>query len=79
MRHGHKGLGEHFMCRVFTNAVRELWRTFADPFNPYRPELHYMRGPGPKWRAKRAGGVAKAAPVAAKAAPSLRGIAKANA
>lgn len=21
--------------------------------DPYRPELHYMRGPGPKWRAKR--------------------------
>ena len=20
--------------------------------NPYRPERHYMRGPGPKWRAK---------------------------
>ena len=20
--------------------------------NPYRPELHYMRGPGPKWHAK---------------------------
>jgi len=20
--------------------------------SPYRPELHYMRGPGPKWRAK---------------------------
>ncbi|MDH6262134.1 hypothetical protein [Bradyrhizobium sp. BR13661] len=19
---------------------------------PYRPELHYMRGPGPKWHAK---------------------------
>jgi hypothetical protein len=19
---------------------------------PYRPELHYMRGPGPAWRAK---------------------------
>jgi len=19
---------------------------------PYRPELHYMRGPGPRWRAK---------------------------
>ena len=19
---------------------------------PYRPELHYMRGPGPKWREK---------------------------
>ena len=22
--------------------------------NPYRPELHYMRGPGPKWRARHA-------------------------
>ena len=20
--------------------------------NPYRPELYYMRGPGPKWHAK---------------------------
>ncbi|WP_194474832.1 hypothetical protein [Bradyrhizobium sp. CCBAU 51753] len=20
--------------------------------HPYRPELHYMRGPGPKWRAR---------------------------
>ena len=23
--------------------------------NPYRPELHYMRGPGPKWYAKHQG------------------------
>lgn len=23
--------------------------------NPYRPELHYMRGPGPAWRAKHGG------------------------
>jgi hypothetical protein len=30
-----------------------LWRSFCrDTFDPYRPELHYMRGPGPKWRAK---------------------------
>jgi len=21
-------------------------------FDPYRPEQHYMRGPGPKWQAK---------------------------
>ena len=21
-------------------------------FDPYRPELHYMRGPGPRWHAK---------------------------
>ena len=30
-----------------------FWRAFfAKAFNPYRPELHYMRGPGPAWRAK---------------------------
>lgn len=23
--------------------------------DPYRPEHHYMRGPGPKWRAKHPG------------------------
>ena len=28
---------------------KDLVQAFADP---YRPELHYMRGPGPKWRAK---------------------------
>ena len=25
---------------------------FAIVSSPYRPERHYMRGPGPKWRAK---------------------------
>ena len=25
-----------------------------DLFDPYRPELYYMRGPGPRWRAKHA-------------------------
>jgi hypothetical protein len=30
-----------------------LFRTLANAlFDPYRPELHYMRGPGPKWRVK---------------------------
>lgn len=24
--------------------------------HPYRPELHYMRGPGPKWQEKHQGG-----------------------
>jgi len=34
-------------------AVVDLWRTVtSDLFNEYRPERHYMRGPGPKWRAK---------------------------
>ena len=32
-----------------------LWRFLrAVSFDRYRPERHYMRGPGPKWRAKRA-------------------------
>ena len=30
----------------------DLVRTFGALFDPYRPELHYMRGPGPKWHAK---------------------------
>ena len=35
---------------------RAFWRQFvAWAFDPYRPELHYMRGPGPAWRAKHPG------------------------
>ena len=30
-----------------------LWRSLVTYVSdPYRPELHYMRGPGPKWHAK---------------------------
>ena len=38
------------------HGVRRLWfpeplrRILRDLSDPYRPELHYMRGPGPKWR-----------------------------
>ena len=33
--------------------IRSFWgQFFSKAFNPYRPELHYMRGPGPAWRAK---------------------------
>ena len=33
--------------------IRAFWRQFfARAFNPYRPELYYMRGPGPACRAK---------------------------
>jgi hypothetical protein len=36
--------------------LRTFWRQFVTrAFNPYRPELHYMRGPGPAWRAKHLG------------------------
>lgn len=34
-------------------AIRGFWRKFFfTAFDPYRPELHYMRGPGPAWHAK---------------------------
>jgi hypothetical protein len=29
-----------------------FYRLRKDFFDSYRPELHYMRGPGPKWREK---------------------------
>jgi hypothetical protein len=35
-------------------------------FDPYRPELYYMRGPGPKWHAKH-----DRAPAAYRAMPAL--------
>jgi len=39
--------------RQCLNAIATRWRRLARiAGNPYRPELHYMRGPGPKWRAK---------------------------
>jgi hypothetical protein len=33
----------------FASVVHKL---IMDVRDSYRPELHYMRGPGPKWRAK---------------------------
>ena len=34
-------------------ALSRFWRELTrDVLRPYRPELHYMRGPGPAWRAK---------------------------
>jgi hypothetical protein len=36
-------------------SLREAFHQFvAKAFDPYRPELHYMRGPGPACRAKQA-------------------------
>jgi hypothetical protein len=33
-------------------ARAEFALAFKALFDPYRPERHYMRGPGPKWHAK---------------------------
>jgi hypothetical protein len=35
-------------------AAGPAWRTFMSwLFDHYKPENHYMRGPGPKWHEKR--------------------------
>ena len=40
-----------FAARIAGKAWRVTHNLF---FDHYRPELHYMRGPGPKWREKHA-------------------------
>ena len=38
------------------NAIMTRWhRLIETARDPYRPERHYMRGPGPKWHAKHRG------------------------
>jgi hypothetical protein len=37
----------------FGQTFARLWRALLrDAVQSYRPERHYMRGPGPAWRAK---------------------------
>ena len=36
---------------VVAGALRKVMNSL---FDPYRPELHYMRGPGPRWHEKHA-------------------------
>lgn len=48
--------------------VVEFARLLRSLVDPYRPEQHYMRGPGPKWRAKHGTQPADA--------PQLRGLAR---
>ena len=36
----------------WSQLAQRLQALFQGLFGPYRPELHYMRGLGPKWRAK---------------------------
>jgi len=53
-------LGLYCLPTLHSYAV-SLWRWLKlSLFDPYRPELHYMRGPGPKWREKHARSVALA-------------------
>jgi hypothetical protein len=67
------------MWRDFSKAVAELWRASGEPCSAYRPDLHYMRGPGPKWHAKYDSLVNHRAPPTAPAAPSIRETAEQHA
>jgi hypothetical protein len=41
------------LYRQRLNQIVARWQALIGiALHPYRPELHYMRGPGPKWRAK---------------------------
>jgi hypothetical protein len=48
-------MGETQKALPLHRMIADFWRTLRrDAFGAYRPELHYMRGPGPKWREKHA-------------------------
>jgi hypothetical protein len=45
-------LALQFLLRRLIETAIEWNRLLDVARDPYRPELHYMRGPGPKWHAK---------------------------
>jgi hypothetical protein len=46
-------LGRLLRANALKARVETAWQSVSrDFFDPYQPELHYMRGPGPKWLAK---------------------------
>lgn len=49
----------HGFMKPLAQMFQRLARDFSDP---YRPERHYMRGPGPKWHEKHASAAAGAEP-----------------
>jgi hypothetical protein len=67
------------MWRDLSKAVAELWRASGEPCSAYRPDLHYMRGPGPKWHAKYDNLYQRTAPSTAAKAPALREAAEQHA
>jgi hypothetical protein len=40
------------VVKARTAVASAWWTAIGDQADRYRPEAHYMRGPGPKWRAK---------------------------
>jgi hypothetical protein len=44
--------GARLLGNFATHAIQHAIQALNNLFDPYRPELHYMRGPGPKWHAR---------------------------
>jgi hypothetical protein len=44
------------LLRRLDRVVTKWHRLIARACDSYRPERHYMRGPGPKWHAKHGAG-----------------------
>ena len=44
--------GASLPVNLFRIMARRGHRQMSRLSGPYRPERHYMRGPGPKWREK---------------------------
>ena len=61
-----KSVAGHRRAEGVAGDLADLVRILKALFDPYRPELHYMRGPGPAWHAKH-----DPAPAPSHAAPAL--------
>ena len=46
------GQWESVMRHELAQVVSELRQTIGRALEDYRPEMYYMRKPGPKWHAK---------------------------
>jgi hypothetical protein len=47
-----RGAAQPSVLDAIALARADFVLAFKTLFDPYRPERHYMRGPGPKWHAK---------------------------
>ena len=60
------GAAHRMASGVLTDLAEFAHSLVRSLFDPYRPEIYYMRGPGPKWHAKH-----DRVPVAYQAVPAL--------
>ncbi len=64
------------MWRGISKALRELLEIPGYSAGSYRPDKHYMRGPGPKWHAKYGGLNARTSTVPSARSAQLRDVAE---